>query len=97
MVVDVVANRWTFIGQGTTPTGWGRLAPRSRTAVEWEDTGSTAPCDAYPRTDAYVPPSLGIRNGSFTVGKLVTNTVIANGCPSQATYFGGWAHYHLGT
>ena len=96
-VLDVWADQWTFIGQGSTPVEWGRLSPSSGTVVSWEaDPASANPCRAYPRTDAYFTPAFGVRNGSFTLGTPAGEFVHPNGCPAEISTVLGWAHYRLG-
>lgn len=94
-VYDVWADAWTFVGQGQTPVEWGRLSPRARTAAEWEGPPGSD-CAAYPRTDAYVTPPIGVRDGSFTLGTWVSDTMLPYGCPSETSSYLGWAHYRLG-
>jgi hypothetical protein len=96
-VLDVWAEQWTFIGQGSTPVEWGRLSPTSWTEVSWEgDSESLNPCSAYPRTDAYFTPAFGVRDGSFTLGTAAGEFVQPDGCPAEISTVLGWAHYRLG-
>ena len=48
-VLDVWADEWTFIGQGSTPVEWGRLSPTSSTVARWRGAPvESGACSAYP-------------------------------------------------
>jgi hypothetical protein len=95
-VLDVWADAWTFIGQGSTPVEVGGLSPSTWTVVAWADSTSSNPCSAYPRTDAYFTPVFGVRGGSFTLGTRAGDSAHPNGCPGQISSSLGWARYTLG-
>jgi len=95
-VYDATADTWTPVGALALPTGWGKLAPASITAVTW--LGPTAgDCAAYPRADVAVYAPFGYVGAAGSVATVASNGAGSGDCPPVSSVDGPWVRYLVGT
>jgi hypothetical protein len=98
-VMDWATGVWTYVGAISTPADWGQLIKGSSSVVQWAATGPRpTDCVGFPRTDAYIYPTLGYTGSQFTIAPSSDETVLKTGdCPIQTEILpNGWAHFSAG-